>query len=516
MESGGVDVAWFDAANMPQQIQLFSPESAHGGTSSAWTDPPLGFGNPSRSLSYLVYIAATVGGLLVLGVLAYPLRAIEMALIAVGAIALPWGIYCTSQKPSRLVIVLILVETATASALVATSGSNLGALIRCPVEFLFCLPFFWSVWRSGILGEGGFRDYKIYFICALLSAIYSLAPEVSIGRALAGILPLIALCAIAQQIHSAEDAKQLMGVLSAACGVVVVINFMALVIAPAGTAWYPDLETGMLRFTGIFTEPNEVGALAMATIGAGFGYWSIAKGWKRALTASAMIGSAILAVLADSRSPLAAIAIGIAVYIVSHYRLRGAVAVVALFLVVHTALALLPGTQSYVNRGDVASFTGRQDAWDFAITSIKERPLIGYGYGIEGEILQSPYFASWDEVWNMGYRSSLHNGYLSRAISLGIPGLLFWLFLIVRPTASAFLPGRDPFSLRSVVCLSMLPPLIMNFTESLSDLSSFAGVEMAVVWMLLERQRLLSRPKKGDERDIPERPKSDLVRALQA
>jgi hypothetical protein len=41
--------------------------------------------------------------------------------------------------------------------------------------------------------------------------------------------------------------------------------------------------------------------------------------------------------------------------------------------------------RDYVNRRDVASFTGRQVAWDFANRSIKESPLLGYGYEVEGQ-----------------------------------------------------------------------------------------------------------------------------------
>jgi O-antigen ligase len=501
---------------MNQKVPRFAQDSQAGAPCNRWFDIQVDLGNERDTVPHSIWVAAAMVGLLSVGIIAFPARAAMVTLVAVVTIVLPWAIYCVRRQVSRILIVLILIEAATASNVVAAAQSDIGALIRGPVEFLFCLPIFLSVWRSKLIRQGGFRDYKIYLICALASAIYSLAPEITLVRGLTAILPFIALCAIAEQVHSGDDARRVLGVLLAGCGIVVAVNFLALVLVPGGSSWHPDPDTGMLRFNGIFTEPNEIGSLAMATLGAGFGFWPIAKGWKRALCACAMIGSTVLAALADSRSPLAAIAIGLALYLVWRYRLRGAIGIVALFAIVHTVFVSVPGMRAYVDRGDVASFTGREVAWDFAIRSIKEHPLIGYGYDVEGQILQSKYFAGWDEVWSEGYHTSLHNGYLARAVGLGIPGLLFWLFFIARPTLKAFVPDQDPWSLRSIVWLSMLPPLIMNFTESIPDLGSFAGVEMALVWTLLERQRLLNQAKDCHCATVAEKCKSNLVCALQA
>ena len=501
---------------MQQKIQLFARDSAGGQTWNEWPNPLREFGKAGATVSRTVWVAAAIIGLVVVCILGFPERASMVAIVAAVAVILPWGIYCTSQKVSRLLIVLVLIEAATASSVVVATNSDLGALIRCPVEFLFCLPILLSVWRSKLLHQGGFRDYKIFLIIALASASYSQLPEITLVRAVAAILPFIALCAIAEEVHNGEDARRVMGILLAGCGIVVVVNVFALALVPASTLWQPDPDTGLLRFCGIFTGPNEIGSLAIATLGAGFGYWPVTKGWKRALTACVMVGSTILAVLADSRSPLAASAIGVAIYFVWRYRLQGAIAIVALFTIVYSVFVSVPSLRVYVDRGDVASFTGRQVAWDFAIRSIEERPLIGYGYDVEGQILESKYFDGWDEVWSEGYQTSLHNGYLSRAVSLGLPALLFWIFFITRPMLMAFMPDQDEWSLRSIIWLSILPTLILNLTESIPDFGSFAGLEMAVVWMLLERQRLFIQAKSAIHTAIAEEAKSLLVRALQA
>ena len=463
----------------------------------------------------LEYLVPAAAGLLILGLLVHPAGSWMVALAIVAAVFLPWAIHRTSHHVSWLLIVLAAIEGASASSFIATSDQPLGAFIRYPLGLLFVLPFLPSVWRSGILRKGGFRDYTIYLIWAMVSASYSILPAVSFIRAIAAILPFCALCAIAVEIRSGDDARRVMGVLLAGCGAVVAVNYLALLI-PTITTWQPDPESGMLRFAGYFTEPNEIGGLMLATLGAGFCYWPAANRSRKALAAVAMLGAVVQAALADSRSPFVAIAISGAVYLVLKYGFKGVLAVTMAFAIFSASAHAVPSVHEYLDRGDVASFTGRQVAWDFAVNSVKESPLVGYGYEVEGQILQSQYFQGWDEVWALGYQTSLHEGYLSRAISLGVPALLFWLFLTLRPVVSCFRRDGDPWRLRSIVPLALLPVLILNFTESISDFRSFTGVVMALAWTMLERERLFAKEQAANRAKAVEETKAPIVRALQA
>ena len=452
----------------------------------------------------------------ILLLLVHPTAAVIVMLVAAVAIILPWAVYRTSRHPSWLLIVIALIEAATASSFVSGSDEQIGAFIRYPVEFLFVLPFIPALWKSEILRKGEFRDYSIYLILALASATYSLLPKVSFVHAIAAILPFCALCVIAEELRSGKDARRVMGVFLAGCGIVVAANYLALLI-PTDMTWQIDPDSGMERFAGFFTEPNEIGGLVLATLGAGFAYWPVASRPMKALTAVTMLGALVQCVIADSRSPLIAVAIGCAVYLTFKYRLKGLVAVAAASAIVYCiAVFAMPGMSIYVNRGDVASFTGRQEAWDFAVQRVKEKPILGYGYEVEGQVLASPHFTGWDEVWNLGYQTSLHDGYVSRAVSLGVPALLFWLFLTLRPAVSCLFSKRDPWRLRSIVPLALLPVLVLNFTESISDFRSFSGILMALAWAVLERERLFATAQAVMRTQSVEADKSPIVRALQA
>jgi hypothetical protein len=184
----------------------------------------------------LEYFAAAAAGFLILGFLAFPARGMMIVLAAIAAVILP-----------PLLFVLVLIEAVTASSFFANSDQSLGAFIQYPLGLLFVLPIFSSVWRSGILRMGGFRDWAIYLIWALISASYSLLPAVFLGRAIAAILPFCTLCAIAAEVRSGEDARRMMGILLADCGVVVAINYLALGALPANMSWQPDRNAALHR-----------------------------------------------------------------------------------------------------------------------------------------------------------------------------------------------------------------------------------------------------------------------------
>ncbi len=84
-----------------------------------------------------------------------------------------------------------------------------------------------------------------------------------------------------------------------------------------------------------------------------------------------------------------------------------------------------------------ASFTGRTDLWRFAIGSIAERPLVGYGVGAfwrtDATMHRDRETAEPEDIsgWAAELGTDSHNGYVDIAVSAGVPGLLLMLYCIV-------------------------------------------------------------------------------------
>ena len=78
------------------------------------------------------------------------------------------------------------------------------------------------------------------------------------------------------------------------------------------------------------------------------------------------------------------------------------------------------------------TFTGRNEVWKFAVASIMQRPIFGWGYlafwGSDFVLNVDPGEAINDWVV---IASHSHNGYLDTAITLGLPGLMLLIAVLV-------------------------------------------------------------------------------------
>jgi hypothetical protein len=393
----------------------------------------------------------------------------------------------------RIFALLLIVETLpSANFLPVTEADR--PLLRYPLYLLFCAPMLPRIWRSGILIRGGFGLYSIYFAWAFVSATYSLVPVFSLGRAIGSSLLFVAICSIALDVDDDDEFQRVLRYVLGACAILTVMIAVTAVVPAFSSAWFYDAELGSNRFQGIFDSPNQVGEVNMITIGAALACWNSlrATGWR--IAAAALIAlSIVLLVVADSRSAAVAMAISMAVLAFWHYRWRGLFAVIgAGALAVFAAGELSPQTLLYLTRHDVTTLTGRTEVMRFSFHRLIDSPLIGYGFGVEGQIFRNKYFPYWEDLWTTGPRIPIHNGYLSRAIGLGAPAAFLWVFLFLRPFATLFVRRSDPYGLKKpVVILLVMPVLVLYLSETLGgDCRYPAGVVSTLIWAVAEKQRL--------------------------
>ncbi|WP_398470544.1 O-antigen ligase family protein [Tardiphaga sp.] len=76
------------------------------------------------------------------------------------------------------------------------------------------------------------------------------------------------------------------------------------------------------------------------------------------------------------------------------------------------------------------SFTGRTGIWEFALTGFAARPILGYGYGAfwQNPANQTSIGSAFE--WAQDASHS-HNGYLELALTIGLPGLLLALAVLL-------------------------------------------------------------------------------------
>lgn len=189
-----------------------------------------------------------------------------------------------------------------------------------------------------------------------------------------------------------------------------------------------------------------------------------------------------------------ALAGGIALYVVWRYRAKGILLFIAAGVVGIAAMPIFGrDIGDYFTRGNVTTLTGRTEMWQFVVHAIEDHPLRGYGYEVAGALLMSKYFPVWYGPWDLGPASSVHNGYLSHAAGVGIPATLFWLFITLRPWFFLFRQKEDPWNLKPVMLLVVIPLLIHNLTEAaLGDFLGAEGLLFGLVFVIGERYRLFA------------------------
>jgi O-antigen ligase len=426
-------------------------------------------------------------GLLALLMLNFPILILGVAAVA-GGIAIVWAARRVQGNGAYLLCALLLIEELSGATFLPLTNDQY-FMVRYPLLIAFCGAAVWTAFQNSEMLQGGFLDYLIYLGFGVISISYSLLPSYSTARILAAILMFMAIVRIARAVANREDIEKLLSWYLVGTGIVWLVILVSSVLMSHDVVWDVEEMTGLVRLRGIYGSPNQIGEIALATIGAGMVVWSSISGWKRALLAAQMLAAVVLAGLADSRSPFVGLAIGGLLYLVWRYRLRAVPIIVALGVGGFILVAQL--NPEYLDRGDVASLTGRTDIWKFAIEKIKQRPLIGYGFEVEGEIMKAHDFPIWWGPWEDGPRSSLHSDYLSKAVSLGIPALVFWVFFFIRPWLALMRRKDDPWNLKPLFFLIVVPILLLDFTEGTAGDCRYAvGMIATLCWALAERQRL--------------------------
>jgi O-antigen ligase len=433
----------------------------------------------------LIGVAAL--SLLALLMLNFP-ALVLVAAAAAGGILIVWAARRVQANGAHLLCALLMIEELSGATFIPLTSDQL-YMVRYPFLIAFCGASVWTAFRNSEILQGGFLDYLIYLGLGVVSITYSLLPSYSTARISAAILMFMGIVRIARAVANRKDIEKLLSWYLVGTGVVWLVILFSMVFMSRDLVWDVEEMTGVVRLRGIYGSPNQIGEIALATMGVGLVIWSSVTGWKRALLAAQMGTAFVLAGLADSRSPFVGLAVGGLLYLVWRYRLRAVPIILALGMVGYVLVAQLD--PEYFDRGDVTSLTGRTDIWKFAIEKIKQRPLLGYGFEVEGEIMKARDFSIWWGPWEEGPRSSLHSNYLSKAVSLGIPALVFWVFFFMRPWLALLRRKDDPWNLKPLFFLVVVPILLLDFTEGTAGDCRFAvGMISTLCWALAERQRL--------------------------
>ncbi len=321
-----------------------------------------------------------------------------------------------------LVYAVPVVDATTGLAVAPTAVGDylLNKLYFPPLFMVAVLNFFCN--RQLVTGSMRVFVASLGLLLAfcLLSALWSLAPDITVRRA---VLEIIICATLVLAVMSTPRPIELLTPVFWLMMVVVAVN-LAVVLSRAA---------GPIGHEGIYSHKNSLGGSAGLAIVVCLYFLSCgSKAWR---AAAVLTIAASFFLLDQSRSKTAmALAILSPVIALYFYFVCGICRIPLLIAIVTSIAAailgiLVAGAIMDWNIDDVSlwlfndkTFTGRTFIWQFTIERIQERPWLGYGYSAFWDIgPQSPKFKAPNFIALMAHA---HNGYLGFMLETGIVGFL--------------------------------------------------------------------------------------------
>jgi O-antigen ligase len=241
------------------------------------------------------------------------------------------------------------------------------------------------------------------------------------------------------------------------------------------------------RFAG-GQDPNsegiDCGLLLLSAVAAG----DLERRWRALLWACALLGFVFL-ILSGSRTALAAALLALVVYVAAVCS-RGTKIAMALslsilfcFLLLFLGAGLLSGVKSAIllgrdDPGSVDTFSGRTMIWEDVGYYIRQRPILGYGYGG----FWNPTHISVISDEEKGGVPEGHSAYVDYLLTLGTVGLVAYTFLLVAGIKRAFrfhrLSQNPAFAFCGVL-------LVFCALDGLLESATLNGSLLMFLWMVV-------------------------------
>jgi exopolysaccharide production protein ExoQ len=261
----------------------------------------------------------------------------------------------------------------------------------------------------------------VLLVVACLSPFWAEVPDVVVRRAVAVAGTTLFGVVLAVRLTFAEQLK----LLRWATRIAAALSLAVLLVAPGSAI---AIDSNSLR--GIFNHKNHFGAtMALGALIE----WCVPETNPKAkiLRRLSMFVYFVFLILSNSMTSVVAFAATLLViyafqFLRSRCRLPLPLLVVILLGAAGVAMVIESSATELLGRS--SDLTGRTELWAFTLNMIAKRPLFGYGLsgfwmGASEESLSVQGQLGWSPIYS-------HNGYLEVLLSLGVVGLLLFLWVV--------------------------------------------------------------------------------------
>ena len=328
----------------------------------------------------------------------------------------------------------------------------------------------------------------LFLAYALVSTVYSLNWEYTAIRAGSFLTFYFFLLGLYFWIRSEAHFE-------AALGAILTMVLLCLLLCAFSFFVWPShvwLYSAPSRFQGLWGHPNNLGLFCMLSYPLLLWKFSRSTSFARWVIGIALVMAGGMHLLSGSRTSLFAACIGLLIWFALTRQFGKLIYGVVVAMMLAITLAIwTPASFEPSGNADLADLTGRNETWRLALQYSFRKPLLGYGYDVDGEMMKGDRNPIIAQKQLPGVRISLHNGYLNTFSGLGAVGLLLWLAIVLFGLwRSWLLPASD---YRALFVATMVMGLVVNQTEtSITGGRTLLGVFFWLSWTLALRAYELS------------------------
>ncbi|OGX15732.1 MAG: hypothetical protein A2166_03130 [Omnitrophica WOR_2 bacterium RBG_13_41_10] len=306
-----------------------------------------------------------------------------------------------------------------------------------------------------------FDIIAIFFIIyAFLSSFYSPFPSLTLERTATILALYICIFWIIWKYAYEQSPEKVVRLILSVLWPLFTLGYLMIFIGP-----YRPFLAG--RFTGIFANPNSLGLLSAIILPISLWHFLETKK-KSALLFFLMILLGLLFSAARGSLNATAFALGYFIYASSKkykpfifFSLTSFILILG--LVIETFIKQY--FMDYIRSENIPILGGRLNIWPVALDSIIDKPIFGYGFGVEDKILGLKNVIFLKQHAGI----SAHNSYLGMLLQLGLFGfIIFFIPLFMLLFKELFLrqEGEATSLLRHALCASLIAGLICCIYES--------------------------------------------------
>ncbi len=302
----------------------------------------------------------------------------------------------------------------------------------------------------------------IFVVFSLASTTYSIDTRNTFVRSSLLTLVLFFVIGLNSWLDSEEKFNRLLNTIFYIIVVFLLLNLVSMFAIPARTWWWKTPS----RFLGLTSHPNGLGGFCAVSLPIILWRLYSERYHKKHITYAALFLNLLILLATGSRTSIIMVTIITIIWLIS-FKDWTKLAIITLFAFTGIIILSQIGISSLSrSKGSkITDLTEREFIWKGAAAFIKEKPIIGYGYAVEGKIFADQLLFDMEEqFFNANAQQPLHNGYLSIFIGGGIIGLSLWFLAIIFSLYNLYKSEFSVFKIFSIT--SIIALMVSNMVET--------------------------------------------------